>query len=64
MKRNLCLIYSVLEGAQTYTKIGLEMGLKIGGDAEKSGKNTPLLVIMRMRLSQKTGLLDLTNQNR
>ena len=37
------------------------MGVKIGDDASKSGKNTHLLVVMRVRLSQKTGLLDLTN---
>ena len=40
------------------------MGVTIGGDAEKSDKNTHLLVIMRMRLSQKFGLLDLTNRSR
>ena len=38
------------------------MGVIIGGDAEKIGKNTHLLVVMRLRLSQKIGLLDLTNQ--
>ena len=37
------------------------MGVIIGGDAEKSGKNTHLLVIMPVRLSQKIGLLELTN---
>ena len=35
------------------------MGVTIGG-----GKNTHLLVIMRVRLSQKIGLLDLTNRTR
>ena len=40
------------------------MGLKIWGDADKSGKNTNLLVVMRVRLSQKIGLLDLMNQTR
>ena len=44
------------------TKNGLTMGVTIGGDAEKSGENTHLLVIMRMRLSQKIDLLDLTNR--
>ena len=39
------------------------MGVTIGCNAEKIGKNTYLLVIMRVRLSQKIGLLDLTNQN-
>ena len=37
------------------------MAVTIGGDAEKSVKNTHLLVIMRMRLSHKIGLLNLTN---
>ena len=37
------------------------MGVTIGYDAEKIGKNTHLLVIMRVRLSQKIGLLNLTN---
>ena len=36
----------------------------IGGDAEKSGKKTHFLVVMRVRLSQNIGLLDLTNRNR
>ena len=60
----MCQIHLVLEGGRKSTKIGLAMGLTIGGDAAKSGKNTHLLVIMRMRLSQKIGLLDLTNQTR
>ena len=38
------------------------MGVTIGGDAAKSGKNTNLLVIMSVRLLQKIGLLDLTNR--
>ena len=38
------------------------MGVAIGGDAAKSDKNTDLLVIMRVRLSQKIGPLDLTNR--
>ena len=46
------------------TKTGLAMGVTIGGDTTKSGKNTHLLVIMRMRISQKIGLLDLTNRTR
>ena len=33
-------------------------------DATKIGNNTHLLVVMCMRLSQKIGLLDLTNQTR
>ena len=40
------------------------MGVTIGGDAAKSGKNTHLLVVMRVSLSQKIGLLDLTNRTR
>ena len=40
------------------------MRVTIGGDAAKSGKNTHLLVVMRVRLSQKIGLLDLTNRTR
>ena len=38
------------------------MGVKIGGDAAKIGKNTHLLVVMRVRLLQNIGLLDLTNR--
>ena len=57
-----CLIYLVLEGGRKYTKSGLAMGVTTGGDATKSGKNTHLLVIMRMSLSQKIGLLDSTNR--
>ena len=37
------------------------MGVKIGGDAENSGKKNHLLVIMHVRLSHKIGLLDLAN---
>ena len=40
------------------------MGVIIGGDSAKSGKNTHLLVVMRVRLSQKIGLLDLMNWTR
>ena len=40
------------------------MGVKIGGNAEKSGNNTHLLVVTRVRLSQKIGLLDLMNRTR
>ena len=60
----MCLIYLVLEGGRKSTKIGLAIGVKIGGDAAKNGKNTHLLVIMRSRLLQKICLLDLTNWNR
>ena len=51
----------MLEGGHKSTKNELAMGVTIRGDAEKSGRNTPLIVIMRMRLKQKIGLLDLTN---
>ena len=34
----------------------------VGGDAAKICKNTRLLVIMRVRLLQKIGLHNLTNQ--
>ena len=57
----MCLIGLVLEGGHKSTKNGIAMGVKIGGDAAKSVKNTHLLVIMRVWPSQKTDLLDLTN---
>ena len=56
-------LFGVGRRLQIY-KIVLAMGVTIGGDAAKSGKNTHLLVIMRVRLSQKIGLLDLTNRTR
>ena len=37
------------------------MGVKIGGDAAKSGKNTHLLVLLRVRLPHKIDFLELTN---
>ena len=40
------------------------MGVKIGGDAAKSDKNTHLLVIIRVRLLDIIGLLDLVNWTR
>ena len=40
------------------------MRVTIGGDAAKIGKSTHLLVIIYMRLSQKTGLIGLTNMTR
>ena len=58
-----CLIYSFLEGEHKSTKNELTMGVTIVGDAAKSGKNNHLLIVMRVRLSQKIGLLDLTNRN-
>ena len=50
----------MLEGDRRYTRNGLEMGVKNWGDAEKSGKNTHLIVIMRVKLSQKIGMHNLT----
>ena len=38
------------------------MGVEIEGGAAKIGKNNNLLVIMRVRLSQKIGPLDLTKR--
>ena len=40
------------------------MGVKIGDDAENSGKNNHLLAIMRVRLVQKIGLLVFKNRTR
>ena len=54
----------MLEEEHKYTKIGLVMGVKIGGDADKSGNDTHLLVVMHVRLLQKIGPLDLTNRTR
>ena len=45
---------------QIYKK-GLAMGVAIEGGAGKIGKNTHLLVIMRVRLFQIIGILNLTN---
>ena len=58
----MCQIYSVLEGGRKSTKIGLSIGVTIGGDATKICKNTNLLVIMHVRLSQEIGLLELENR--
>ena len=58
-----CLIYLVLEEDRKFTKNVLAMGVTIWGGAAKSGNNTPLLVVMCTRLSQKIGLIDLTNQD-
>ena len=54
----MCLIYLVLYRGHKSTKNGLAMGLTIGGDAEKIGRETPVLVIICVRISQKIGLLD------
>ena len=58
-----CLIYLVLEGNRKSTRVILAMGVKIGGDSDKSGKNTDLLVVINVRLLQKIALLNLTNRN-
>ena len=55
--------FGVGRGPQIYKK-WTNNGVAIGGDAAKSSKNTYLVVIMRVRLSQKIGLLDLTNRTR
>ena len=47
-----CLIYSVLEGEHKSTKNRLSTGVTIEGDAAKNVRNTNLLVVMRVRLSQ------------
>ena len=39
-------------------------GEKFENDAEKRGKNTRLLVVMRVGILQKIGLLGLTNRTR
>ena len=49
-----CLIYLVLEWKRKSTNIVLARGVKIGYDTEKSGKNNNLLVITRVKLSQKS----------
>ena len=51
----------MLEGGSKYEKNVLAMMVTNGGDDVKSVKNTHLLVIMRVRLSQKIGLCNLTN---
>ena len=56
-------IFVVGRGPQIYQNIGLVMGVTIVGDAAKSGKNTHLLVIIRVRQSQKISLLKFTNRN-
>ena len=40
------------------------MGVTIGDDDAKSDNNTHFLVVMCVRLSQKIGLIDLTNWTR
>ena len=40
------------------------MGMTIWGDDAKNVNDTHLLVIMRTRLSKKTGLINLKNQTR
>ena len=52
----------MLEGGHESTKIGRAMGVTIGVDAGKSGKNTSLLVKMRVSLLKKIDLLNLMNR--
>ena len=47
----------MLDGGIKSTNIGLEFGMTIGDDATKNGKNTHLLVIVRVGLLQKIGLI-------
>ena len=54
----------MLEGGCKSAKNGLAIEVKIGGDAAKSGKKTHLLVIMRVRLSHKIGLLELIQKRK
>ena len=49
----------MLEGGRKYEKIGLVIGVTIGGDAAKSGNNTHLLVMMRVGILKKFGLRNL-----
>ena len=44
------------------TQFGLAMGVKLGGNAAKSVKNTHFLAIKRVKISQKIGLLDLMSR--
>ena len=46
----------MLEGGHKISKIEPAMGVTIGGDAVKIGKNTHLLVMLRVRLLHKIGL--------
>ena len=52
------------KGSKIYKNWTRNLGNNGGGDAAKSGKNTNLLVIMRTRLLQKIGLIDLENWTR
>ena len=54
-------LFGVERGTQIY-KMKLAMGITIGGDSDKSGNNTHLLLLMRMRLSEIFVLISLTNQ--
>ena len=56
-------IFGVGRGHKS-TKIGPAMGVTIGGGAAKIGKNTHLLVVIHVRLSQKIGPLNMTNRTR
>ena len=55
------IIGSVLEGGHNFSKIGLAIGVVIGGAAAKIGRKNHLLVIMYVRLSRKIVFHKLTN---
>ena len=57
-----CVIYLVIEGGSKYAKIELVMGVTISSDSTISRKITYLLFLLYVRLSHKTGLLNLTNR--
>ena len=54
----------MLKGKRKSKTIGLVMEVTIGGDSDKSVDGNNLLVIMRVMLSHKIGLLDSTNHTR
>ena len=59
----MSIIFDVGRGKKIHKK-WTRNGGNNWGDAAKSGNNTNLLLIMRVRLLQKIGLLDLMNRNR
>ena len=50
-----------MEGWCKSAKHGLAIGVKIGGNGEKSGKKTHLLVIIHVRIPQKLVCTTLTD---
>ena len=53
----------MLEGDHRFSKIGIVMGVVIGGAADFFFHNTILFVIMRMKLYNKIGVHNLMNWN-